>query len=370
MTESQFLPKPYASLPHLGEISWRSPSNIALVKYWGKHGEQLPENASISFTLSNCFTTTRLSYQKKDSNQFEIEVILDGEPEDSFKPKIISFFERVEPYLPFLRNYSFKIETSNSFPHSSGIASSASGMSALALCLLSLERSACSVAMNQDQFNKKASFLARLGSGSASRSIEGPLVVWGKHPAIEGSSDLLGIKYPYKIHDNFKAYRDTILLVDKGEKQVSSTVGHNLMHNHPYAAQRFREANTNLGRLKVIFESGNREEFIKIVESEALQLHAMMMTSIPYFILMKPNTLEIIDRIWRFRKHTGSHACFTLDAGANVHLLHPQSESAAVGAFIEAELKGFCKDGEYIEDCLGFGATEIPETGTQRIDNF
>ena len=91
-------------------------------------------------------------------------------------------------------------------------------------------------------FNQKASFLARLGSGSACRSIEGDLVVWGKHDEIEGSSDLYGIKYPYEVHHNFKNYQDTILLVDKGEKQVSSTVGHNLMHNHPFAKQRFRQA--------------------------------------------------------------------------------------------------------------------------------
>ncbi len=87
-----------------------------------------------------------------------------------------------------------------------------------------------------DEFiNKKASFLARLGSGSASRSIEGPLVVWGNHPEIKGSSDLFGVQFPYKVHEVFKNYQDAILLVDKGEKQVSSTVGHNLMHNHPFA---------------------------------------------------------------------------------------------------------------------------------------
>jgi len=356
MPESQFLPKTYIALPENGSISWQSPSNIALVKYWGKYGEQLPKNASVSFTLSSCFTKTKLSYEQKSSGGFQFEVYLDYAREVSFKPKIKKFFERVEAYLPFLRNYVFKIETTNSFPHSSGIASSASGMSALALCLMSLEKSLSESEMTNEYFNKKASFLARLGSGSAARSIEGPLVVWGEHIEIEGSSNLFGIKYPYTVHENFHNYQDTILLVDKGEKQVSSSVGHGLMHKHPYAKERFTEATKNVTSLKSVFQSGNFTEFIRIVESEALQLHAMMMTSSPSFILMKPNTLEIINRIWSYRKATGSNLCFTLDAGANVHLLYPEAENLEVLQFIKKELAPFCKNGEFIEDMVGFGA--------------
>src|SRR5690606_35440219 len=164
---------------------------------------------------------------------------------------------------------------------------------------------------------------ARLGSGSACRSIEGDLVVWGTHPHIEGSSDVFGIKYPYMVHENFKNYQDTIMLVDKGEKQDSSTVGHNLMHNHPFAKQRFEQAYKNIEDLKYILETGNLKSFIELIESEALTLHAMMMTSLPYFILMKPNTLEILNKIWKFRAETNLHIGFTLDAGANVHILYP-----------------------------------------------
>ena len=82
------------------------------------------------------------------------------------------------------------------------------------------------------------------------------------------------------------------LLVDKGQKQVSSTVGHELMHGHPFAEQRFVQAHDHISKLIDVFATGNLKEFIHIVESEALTLHAMMMTSMPYFILMKPNTLE------------------------------------------------------------------------------
>ncbi len=359
MPESQFLPKHFSTELKSGSVSWRSPSNIALVKYWGKYGEQLPKNASVSFTLSNCHTTTTLSFKAKTTAGYDFEVYLEGQREPGFEPKIQQFFERVAEYVPFISKYSFRIETSNSFPHSSGIASSASGMSALALCLMDLERSLSEAEMTDDFFRRKASFLARLGSGSACRSIEGPLIVWGEHTDIDGSSNLIGLKYPYEVHENFKNYQDSILLVDKGEKQVSSTLGHGLMQDHPYAEQRFIQANSNMSRLVSIFKSGDLDGFIEIVESEALQLHAMMMTSLPYFILMKPNTLEIINRIWQFRKDKGSNLCFTLDAGANVHVLYPESEKAEVAAFIRSDLTQFCKNGSYIEDHAGLGATRL-----------
>ncbi|NND61963.1 MAG: diphosphomevalonate decarboxylase [Flavobacteriaceae bacterium] len=359
MILKQFIPEAYTQSPEKGYVSWRSPSNIALVKYWGKHGEQLPKNTSISFTLSNCATETILKFQRKEGADFDFQVLLDGKREANFEPKIEQFFSRIEAYLPFLRNYSFTIETSNSFPHSSGIASSASGMSALACCLMQMERMMVASDISEGLFNQRASFLARLGSGSASRSIEGPLVVWGEHSDIEGSSNLFGVKFDDEVHENFSNYQDTILLVDKGEKVVSSTAGHDLMHNHPYAAQRFEEANRNISRIKEILKTGDLKEFIEIVESEALQLHAMMMTSMPYFILMKPNTLEIINKIWKFRKETNSNACFTLDAGANVHLLYPEIEKTTVHQFISEELAQYCKNGEYIHDFTGNGASEL-----------
>ena len=359
MTEQNFIPKAYSNTIESGKVTWESPSNIALIKYWGKKKDQIPENPSISFTLNNCKTVTSLTFSKKENTaNFEFEVYLDGEKKDDFKPKIQTFFERVEVYLPFLKQYFFKIETKNTFPHSSGIASSASGMSALALCLMSIKKQ-LNPEMPNAYFNQKASFLARLGSGSACRSVEGDLIVWGNTKHVEFSSDLFGIKYPYQVHENFKQYQDTILLVDKGEKQVSSTVGHNLMHNHPYAKNRFQQAHDNFEALKPILASGNLEAFIQLIESEALTLHAMMMTSMPYFILMKPNTLEIINKIWKFRQETGLHISFTLDAGANVHVLYPKNESFEVLEFIKNELVAYCQNGHYICDQIGFGANQI-----------
>jgi diphosphomevalonate decarboxylase len=312
----------------------------------------------VSFTLNACKTITKLAFVKKQNDgAFSFDLLFEGKPKEDFKPKIQKFLERIEIYLPFLKDYHFTIDTENTFPHSSGIASSASGMAALAMNLMSLEK-ALNPEMTEEYFYQKASLLARLGSGSACRSIKGSVVVWGNQVNIKGSSDLFGMEYPYAIHAIFNNFQDTILLVDKGEKQVSSTVGHELMHNHPFAERRFAQAHENLDQLIAIFESGNLEAFIKIVESEALTLHAMMMTSMPYFILMKPNTLEIINAIWKFRNETKISVCFTLDAGANVHVLYPNNSKEKVLQFIKDELVGYCQNGQYLCDEIGIGAIQ------------
>ena len=363
LSEKDFIAKPLSPSIENGSFQWTAPSNIALVKYWGKKNKQIPANPSISFTLNNCKTITKLSFIKKNSSitigatieKFSFDLLFEGKPKEDFKPKIQKFFERIEKYCPYLIDYHFIIDTENTFPHSSGIASSASGMAALSMNIMSLEK-ALNPEMNEDFFNQKASFLARLGSGSACRSVKGNVVVWGKHDEIVNSSDLFGVTFPSNIHPNFNNYQDTILLVDKGEKQVSSTVGHDLMHNHPFAEQRFAQAHQNLSSIKTVLETGNLDEFIKIVESEALTLHAMMMTSLPYFILMKPNTLEIINKIWKFRNETTIPVCFTLDAGANVHVLYPENVRDTVLQFITTELVGYCQNGNYICDSIGTGA--------------
>lgn len=358
ITAADFIPAPYLEMPNSGTFTWSAPSNIALVKYWGKKASQIPANPSISFTLNHCKTITTLAFSKKQNDgRLTFDLLFEGKPKEEFKPKIVKFFERIDQYMPFLKDYHFTIDTQNTFPHSSGIASSASGMAALAVNLMALEKQ-LNPQMADGYFYQKASFLARLGSGSACRSIKGAVVVWGEHAGIKGSSDLFGVAFPHEIHSNFNHFQDTILLVDKGEKQVSSTIGHDLMHGHPYSETRFAQAHQNLDHIKKTLQNGNLEDFIKIVESEALTLHAMMMTSMPYFILMKPNTLEIINKIWRFRSETNIPICFTLDAGSNVHVLYPENVAGPVLQFIKDELVAYCENGQYICDNIGLG-TEL-----------
>jgi len=359
ISEKDFIQTNYTISAENGNFEWSAPSNIALVKYWGKKNNQIPANPSVSFTLNHCKTITKMTFAKKiNDGNFSFDLLFEGQPKEDFKPKIQKFFERIFEYCPYLKDFHFTIDTQNTFPHSSGIASSASGMAALAMNVMSLEK-VLNPTISEDYFYKKASFLARLGSGSACRSIKGNVVVWGNHVEISGSSDLFGVEFPSALHENFKNYQDTILLVDKGEKQVSSTVGHDLMFGHPFAEQRFSQAHHNLSAIKNVLESGDVENFIKIVESEALTLHAMMMTSMPYFILMKPNTLEIINKIWKFRNETQTPVCFTLDAGANVHVLYPENVKEKVLQFIKNELVGYCQNGQYICDEIGTGSQLI-----------
>ncbi|MDX5448370.1 MAG: diphosphomevalonate decarboxylase [Bacteroidota bacterium] len=338
------------------KYGWRSPSNIALIKYWGKTGVQIPANPSISFTLSESHTDTFLYLEEKSSkDEFSIEVLLDGRPEHAFVPKIKEFFGRIQNDLPFLKEYHFRIETHNSFPHSSGIASSASGMSALALCLAEHQLGD----PDQDDFLRLASHLSRLGSGSACRSLYGGLVSWGRTPVIPSGSDDHGTPYSGKVHPLFWDFRDTVLLIDKGVKRVSSTAGHGLMHGHPFAENRFSFAHEHLEKLLKTLENGDLEGFGAIVEREALMLHALMMSSSPYFLLMRPETVAVIENIWSFRKDTGLPLYFTLDAGANVHLLYPEGVEQTVLDFVKTSLSTYCKEGAYICDRVGSGPINL-----------
>jgi diphosphomevalonate decarboxylase len=180
-------------------------------------------------------------------------------------------------------------------------------------------------------------------------------VVWGECQVKE-SSDLFAVQYPNdEVHEIFKDFNDWVLLIHEGEKSVSSTVGHGLMNTNPYADRRFQEARENFGPMKEILASGDLNQFIKLVEHEALTLHAMMMMSDPAFILMKTGTLEVINKIWDFRKETGLPLFFTLDAGANVHLLFPNNGSEeTIKLFIETELLQHTQKNGVVKDIMKF----------------
>ena len=342
-----------------GKLAWRSPSNIALVKYWGKKPVQIPANPSVSFTLSRAYSETEVAYAPASSGRLEMEFYFEGIRNTKFEAKTAGFFESLSDIFPFVNQLRFVIRSKNTFPHSAGIASSASGMSVLALVLCDMERTHFGTLQSEDEFLRNASSIARLGSGSASRSVYGGVVVWGQSKEVPGSSDLYGFPVNGEIHDFFKTYRDTILLVDAGEKKVSSRAGHSLMDSNPFAGERFRQAHRNLADLLKAMRLGDAETFIRITESEALTLHAMMMTSQPYFLLMKPNTLHIIERIFAFRDKTGLPVSFTLDAGPNVHLLYPESIRTEVKQFIQTELSAFLSPLGMVEDRVGSGPQKI-----------
>jgi diphosphomevalonate decarboxylase len=344
-----------------GSVSWKSPSNIAIIKYWGKHGIQLPNNPSISFTLDQAYSKTKITYQSKHGadSGIDLNFLFHGMPQSSFEPKIKKYFESLVDYFPFIKQFSFKIESENSFPHSAGIASSASGMSALALCLCSMEYQLFDNLENDVAFRQKASYMARLGSGSACRSIYSKAAVWGHTSEVAASDDLYAIPYEDFLHESFQDIQDTILLISKSEKAVSSRAGHQLMEDNVYADNRYRQAGQRLHRLLPALKQGDWETFGSITEAEAMTLHALMMTSMPPYILMEPNTLEAINRIKHYRNTEKVPVYFTLDAGPNIHLLYPKTEKEKVQIFINEQLAPLCADGKYIDDQAGKGPLEL-----------
>ena len=340
-----------------GKTAWRCPSNIAIVKYWGKHGVQLPRNASLSFTLDNAHTDTTMSYETHDRDGLDISFLFEGMPNQAFEDKLNRFLNQITEYFPFLSKMKLDISSHNSFPHSSGIASSASAMAAVAMCICDIEAQLFSLPYGDELLNK-ASYIARLGSGSASRSVIPEVGAWGAHGDVLDSSDLYAVGVS-GIAEVFKTYHDDILIVSAAEKSVSSTAGHALMVGNVYADSRYQQANDRVGLLLDIMKSGDVHAFGKLAEDEAMTLHALMMCSNPSYVLMEPGTLDMIREIRDYRKETGDPIYFTLDAGPNIHLLYPDEYKHSAERLINDHLKQYTSDGRVIKDKVGNGPQRL-----------
>lgn len=349
-------------MKEIKKVTWRSPSNIALVKYWGKKsGVQIPANPSISFTLEQCYSETSVTVVEKESKGKDIELrfYFDGKANMAFQLKMLKFFESIKKDFPFLQQNGLLIHSTNSFPHSSGIASSASAMSALAMALCDLKQQLSGKKLSEEKFLQKASYYSRLGSGSAARSVYPLISQWGKTKSVRGSSDEYAIPFAKNLNKVFHNYQNTILIASSSEKKVSSRVGHSLMKTNPFAKTRYAQAETNLKEIIDALKKGDLEKFGAIVEEEAMTLHALMMCSTPSFVLMAPSTLAMIEKIRTFREESKLPVYFTLDAGPNIHLLYPKNTAKKVGAFINEELQPLCENGRLILDNVGKGPKKI-----------
>lgn len=341
-----------------GQVTYKSPSNIALVKYWGKRPTQIPQNPSISFTLDEAHTVTSIEYTSRSGQEEWLSFYFEGKKEASFAGRIEKYLMSLLPVFPFLEQLHLVIKSRNSFPHSSGIASSASGMSAIALCLCEMERRLFNTLDDTADFLEKASYVARLGSGSACRSLYPGLAVWGKYAHLNRSSDYFAIPYD-DVQPSFLTFHDDVLIISADKKSVSSTVGHSLMESNPFAQVRYQQAHHNLTELISAMRKGDYEHFGKIVEDEALMLHALMMCSDPSFILMKPATLTCINEIRTFREESHIPVYFTLDAGPNIHVLYPHEYRDRVAAFIKEKLIPLTEAEVVIRDHVGMGPEKI-----------
>ena len=341
-------------------VAWSAPSNIALAKYWGKKGVQLPQNPSVSFTLSVCQTLSLICYQKKSGISPERIFYFDGKRNDQFGKKAFKLIEFFTADFKILDQLDICVFSANSFPHSSGIASSASAMASLSLCLMEMvnpEEIRQNNSYDSDFF-ERASHYARLGSGSACRSLFGDVVSWGQLPTVENSSDYFASKIK-GIHPTFLSFRDSVLIISSDEKSVSSTVGHNLMNEHPFREVRYKNALKNCKDIIKYMQKGDLSNWGEVVEREALELHGLMMNGPQSFILMKPNTLEVINRVRQFRWQTNIPVYFTLDAGPNIHLLYPNEYLNTVQQFINDELINLLENNLWFDDYVGIGPQNL-----------
>ncbi len=232
-------------------------------------------------------------------------------------------------------------------------------MGALALCVASVEKELFEVTPNDYDFFRRASYLARMGSGSACRSVFGGYSLWGRTIHLSNSSDYEAVSLEGMIHPFFQKIEDAILIISPERKGVSSSAGHAMMIHHPYANARYNQANDNLGKLLNALKTGDKNDFIRIVENEALSLHSLMMSSDPAYFLMKPQTLSILESIRKFRDESGLFMAFTLDAGPNIHLLYHEDDRDKIQAFIKPEMKNCCGEGSIIMDRMGGGPKKV-----------
>lgn len=340
------------------KASWSSPSNIALVKYWGKYPVQIPANPSVSYTLKKSLSTLSITAIESTATGISVDFYFEGKLNEKFKTKIVKFLETQTERFPWLSKFHLSIHSENTFPHSSGIASSASSMSALNLCILSLDQEITGHRPLKEDFFKEASDLSRQASGSAARSVYPMLASWGEIDSIPDSSNLFARPVDKsEVAPIFQNYCDSIIIVDAGEKSVSSRAGHALMETHPFAQERYKRARFNLARLLVAMKDGDMATFIEVVEEEALMLHSMMMTSIPSYILLKPDSLLLIEKIKELRNVQKIPVCFTIDAGPNIHLLYPAEHKASVLTWLESEFSRF----KVIHDEVGNGPEQLKD---------
>ena len=336
------------------KITIQAPSNIAFIKYWGKFGRQYPINPSLSMTLKKCVTKSTFELNV-NSERPEIKVYLAEKFQEDFSVRIQNFLRSLVDIHPDFKNLSGTIKSNNTFPHSAGIASSASSFACLGYFLALVERELNGEVV--EPIEQRASFFARLGSGSAARSIHPGFNLWGNFEEI-GNNDY-SIVLQDDIHSEFNDLRDCILIVDSEKKKVSSSAGHALMHSHPYKAARIQQALDHTRKMLSALKNGDWELFGEVLENEALTLHGLMMNSSPSFLLLRPGSLEIIEKVRAFREESKLPLFFTIDAGPNIHLIYPGKDAPVIERFITEELSIFCEKAGLIFDRIGEGAKLI-----------
>ncbi len=294
-------------------------SNIAFVKYWGKRDEalRLPLNSSLSMALSQATTTTTVAF---DAQLSEDEVVIDGEPASPrMRSRVVCHLDRVRKMAAM--ESCARVVSVNSFPRDAGIASSASGFAALTLAAVG--------AAEQELTDEALSSLARLGSGSAARSIPAGFCEWHAGDGHESSS-AEQIAPP----QHWPGLRDIVAVLTRATKSVSSSEGMALARTSPHLGTRLALIPKRLERIRQAIMERDLTVLGETSEEEAIELHLIAMTSRPPIYYWRPETMAVIHRVLAWRSD-GLGIYFTIDAGPNVHLLCEAQDTEAIVASLE-----------------------------------
>jgi diphosphomevalonate decarboxylase len=280
-----------------------APSNIAFIKYWGVKDEKLrlPANGSLSMNLSNLLTTTTVEF----NSLFKDDTIeINGEQDREEASRVIKHLNRIRNMANI--SEKAKVISTNNFPTGTGLSSSASGFAALSL--------AGAKAAGLDLSEKELSILARQGSGSACRSIPDGFTEWLDGDTSDTSYAIS--LYPPEHWDIV----DIVAVVSKEKKEVSSSEGHKLATSSPFFETRLQLTKDRLRLMKQYLQEKNFTKFGELTETEALELHAIYLTSQPSLIYLLPGTLHVMHEVKHWRQE-GLEVYFTLNTGQDIHLI-------------------------------------------------
>lgn len=301
-------------------VKVKSGTNIALIKYWGKRDEKLktPLNNSISMTLDKLYTLTSAEIINAEKD----EVFFNNEKANiENELKIIKFIDLFRKNFD-KKDIRLKIKTENNFPTASGLASSASGFSALSVAVANT--------LDLKLSSKELSIYARLGSGSASRSIFGGFVEWQKGE-LNGGSDSYAIQLANENHWDLNMI---VVIVEDKKKSKSSTDGMSeTVKTCPFYPAWLETIDKDLNEVRTGILEKDFEKVGQTMEHNCLKMHATMFTSKPATIYWKPKTMEIIHLVRELRNN-GIACYFTIDAGANVKILTEKQNTPKILDFL------------------------------------
>jgi len=314
-----------------GRATVSAPANIAFVKYWGARdlARAIPYHPSISMTLETCRSLTTVEAR----SDLEHDQVWRADDDGTLSAAPESFAARAVRHLDAIRARSgrrerFRVATRNSFPAAAGLASSASGFAALAVA------AARALGLPAATDPRELSVLARLsGSGSASRSVLGGYVEWPAPGAETGESEEAPAwQLAPASHWELSC---VVALLETGPKDVSSLDGHRRAPTSPHFARRLERVPERLEAVRRAIRERDLETLGPVLETEAIELHAVAMTSVPPIFYWRPATLAVLARVRELRSE-GISAYSTMDAGANVHVICPPEAEPQVAAALAA----------------------------------